>query len=64
MPQKGITKHIMSQKHAQAPEATWTRGRQMLALQQAQKIPTIGHAEGPRVTDPSILQSVMPHHHT
>ena len=33
----------------------------MLALRQAQKIPTIGDAEGPGVTDPSILQSVMPH---
>ena len=61
VPQKELTKHIMSRKHEEAPEAPWTRGRQMLALRQAQKIPTIGPEEGPGVTDPSILQSVMPH---
>ena len=33
--QKALTKHIMSRKHAQAPEAPWTRGRQMLELRQA-----------------------------
>ena len=59
--QKALTKHIMSRKHAQAPEAPWTRGRQMLELRQAQTIPTIGPVEGPGVNDPSILQSVMPH---
>ena len=59
--QKALTKHIMSRKHVQAPEAPWTRGRQMLELRQAQTIPTIGPVEGPGVNDPSILQSVMPH---
>ncbi len=49
------------ERHAQAPAAPWTRGRQMLELRQAQTIPTIGPEEGPGVDDPSILQSVMPH---
>jgi len=52
---------MMTHKHAQAPAAPWTRGRQMLELRQAQTIPTIGPEEGPGVDDPSILQSVMPH---
>ena len=33
----------------------------MLALRHKQTIPTLGQAEGPGVSDPSILQSIMPH---
>ena len=51
----------MQHKHAQAPEAPWTRGRQMLALRHKQSVPMLGAEEGPGVDDPSILQRVMPH---
>jgi hypothetical protein len=61
VPQKDTTKHKMTHKHAQAPEAPWTRGMHMLALWHKQTIPTIGSEEGPGVADPSILLGVMPH---
>ena len=61
LPQREITKQIMQHKHAQAPEAPWTRGRQMLALRHKRFVPTLGPEDGPGVNDLSILQSVMPH---
>ena len=59
--QREVTKQIMTHRHANAPAAPWTRGQQMLALRHKQTIPTLGQAEGPGVSDPSILQSIMPH---